>query len=201
MDIEKHSHRYMEETRLTINRKRVETMRKRHLRTIITSFLCVAVGFALALATGVLRTSWTSSKLPGDVEHIILVQDDVTGTIVPGQSMDVNPVVVNGSSKEYLAFVKVTVPVYGSSSPAYTYTASSDWTLVEDGGAVKVYGFNDVLGTNDQTSALMDGMTMVNMDVSEFKAMSDVNVSLEAFLSPCDQYGEDPQTAWNTIGK
>lgn len=32
---------------------------------------------------------------------------------------------------------------------------------------------------------------MVNMD----KAMSEVNVSLDAYLSPCDQYGEDLQTA------
>lgn len=118
---------------------------------------------------------------------------------MPGQSKDVNPVVVNGSSKDYLAFVKVTVPTYGSNTPAYTYSPASDWTLVQDGGSVKVYGYNGTLGTNDQTSALMDGMTMVNMDVSEFMAMSDVNVSLEAFLSPCDQYGEDPQTVWNTI--
>lgn len=120
---------------------------------------------------------------------------------MPGQSMDVNPVVVNGSSKEYLAFVKVTVPVYGTGSPAYTYSPSSDWTLVENKGNVKTFGYNEPLGTNDQTSALMDGMTMVNMDVSEFKAMSDVNVSLDAYLSPCDQYGEDTQTVCNAVGE
>ena len=41
---------------------------------------------------------------------------------------------------------------------------------------------------------------MNNMDVSEFIAMSDVNVTLDAYLSPCDKYGEDPQAAWDAIG-
>lgn len=94
------------------------------------------------------------------------------------------------------------MPVYGLGSPAYTFTADSSWIKVVDDGGTVVYGYNAVLGPDEETAtALCDSMTMVNMSGSEFLAMTDVNIRLIGYLADIDEYGDEPAAAWGSIGE
>ena len=131
-----------------------------------------------------------------------LLQDAVTGEIVPGDTLNIAPVIKNTGTKECVAFVKVTVPTYGASStPAYEYSVGENWTKVGGSGGVAVYGYNSVLAYNEETSNLTEGMTLRNMEVGDFLGIPDLNVSVTGYLAETETYGYDPETAWGQIGE
>ena len=78
-------------------------------------------------------------------------------------------------------------------------TEDADWTLVEDNGNVKIYGYNTVLGLLEETSTLTDELVMVNMDTSDFIGMSDVTFSFLSYFADCDTYGRDVEDGWSLI--
>lgn len=83
----------------------------------------------------------------GNLFEMELVQGDITGEIIPGQSISLSSVVKNMGTKDTLAFVKVemtTIP--SSNSPTYTFTADeSVWIKVSESVGKIVFGYNDVL--------------------------------------------------------
>ena len=122
--------------------KKFKTLRRSTQVLIIALFLTTGIVVYAAMST-LLTQTFTSDLTKGDLFEMELRQDTVTRTITPGQSITVAPVVVNQGTKDALAYIRITVPTYGTSStPAYEYEVSSDWTLVEDNGNEKVYGYS-----------------------------------------------------------
>ncbi len=144
---------------------------------IIALFLSITIVAYAAISTLISR-SWQSDLTKGDIFEMELVQSDIIGEIVPGQSISVSPVVKNLGTKEALAFVKIEMPTIPSSnSPAYTFSVDEVvWTKVEESSGSVVYGYNDVLGVDSETDPLCQSMTMVEMSGSDFIGLSDVNV-------------------------
>lgn len=166
---------------------------------IITILLAVGI-VAYAAISSLLTQTFTSNLTKGDLFEMELNQGAVSGEIVPGSMVVVSPTITNKSTKDALAFIKVTVPGYGgSSTPAYSYEVGSGWTLVEDSGNEKVYGYDTVLGPLDETGVLTDEMVMSNMSTSEFVGLSSVDFSFVGYLADCDEYGRDVVEAWATI--
>ena len=175
----------------------------------------VAIAFSLFLVSGVvvyaaisslLSQSWTSNLNKGDLFEMELRQPTVTGTVTPGTSITVNPVVVNKGTKDALAYIRVTVPGIPDSSgtssiPAYEYTVGNDWVLVEgsEGSCERVYGYSTVLGSLEETSALTDELVMVNMDTADFIGLSSVDFSFVGYLADCETYGRNVVEGWSLI--
>lgn len=167
---------------------------------IIGTLLFTVSIVAYAAITGLLTQSWTSELRKGDLFEMELNQGAVSGEVVPGSTVVVSPTITNKSTKDAMAFIKVIVPGYGGAgTPAYSYEISSGWTLVEDNGAEKVYGYHTVLGPMDETGVLTDEMVMSNMSTSEFVGLSSVDFSFVGYLADCDEYGRDVEAAWSLI--
>ena len=179
--------------------KRFKTLRRSTKVLIIALFLMTGVVVYAAISI-LLTQTFTSDLTKGDLFEMDLKQDEVTGEVTPGTSITVGPVIENKGTKDALAYIRVTVPGYGSSStPAYSYEVDSDWVLVEDNGNEKVYGYSMVLGPQEETSVLTEELTMVNMDTSEFIGMGSVDFSFTGFLADCDVYGRNVEDGWGEI--
>ncbi len=167
---------------------------------IAALFLSITI-VAYAAISMLISITWRSDLTKGDIFEMELVQSDITGEIVPGQSISVSPVVKNMGTKEAIAFVKVEMPTIPSSGAnAYTFVVDeSMWTKVEESSGTVVYGYNDVLGVDGQTDALCQSMIMVEMSGTDFMGLSDVNVSITGYLADRETYGEDVQMVWNEI--
>lgn len=130
-----------------------------------------------------------------------LVQETVSGEIVPGQNISVSSVVKNMGTKDAIAFVKIEMPTIPSSGVnAYTFTVDERmWTKVSESAGKVVYGYNDVLGGDGETDPLCQSMTMVEMSGSDFIGLADVNVEIVGYLADRETYGEDVGNAWRDI--
>ena len=176
-------------------------MKKTQKRLLIIALILVS-SLAVAAVSSLLTREWSTNVTRGSVMEMDLIQDAVTGTVVPGQTLAISPVVKNAGTEECIAFVKVTVPTYGASStPAYTYDVDSSWTKVGGSGGTAVYGYNGTLDYNDETTAPMDGITLKNMEVSDFLDIQDFNIQVTGYLAETSEYGSDPETAWGQIGE
>ena len=175
---------------------------KKYQQRLLIIALVLITSIATAVVSSLLTTNWSSNVTHGPVMEMQLIQTDVTGEIVPGDTLNIAPVIKNTGTKECVAFVKVTVPTYGASStPAYTYDVDSSWTKVGGSGGTAVYGYNEVLGNNDETTPPMEGITLKDIAVSDFLGIPDLNVSVTGYLAETETYGTDPQTAWGQIGE
>ena len=170
-------------------------------QVIIAVVLILSISVvAYAAISTLLSKSVTSNLSKGDIMEMQLSQDVITGEVVPGDSIAISPSIINTGTRNCLAFVKLEMPTYGNAgSNLYTFTASSDWTNVSESSGTVVYGYNDVLGSNDYTSSLCNSLTMVNMSSSEFRALDDINVTVTGYLADCEEYGENLVEAWNRI--
>lgn len=129
---------------------------------------------------------------------------DWDGNIKPGGTMSIALVVSNNGDTDSYAFIEIVMPSYGSGTPAYSFTADSGWTLVEDNGADQVWGYGaadslTVLSPMSSTSALTEGLVMNNMNGAEFQALGDVNVSVTGYLIQSTA-GTDPADVWSKMG-
>lgn len=181
-----------------INKLKDQKLQKRFLIIALVFTTSLAIASTVSLLTRVFSTN--VSHVP--VMEMELIQTAVTGEIVPGETLAIAPVIQNVGTKECLAFVKVTVPTYGSSSsPAYTYTIDEEnWTKVGGSCGTAVYGYKDVLGNNDVTTAPMEGITLKDIPVPDFLSIPDLNITT-GYLAETAEYGSDPQTAWSRIGE
>ena len=163
--------------------------------------LCFTTAVATAAITALITKDW-SSGVDGDepFSRLKIIQKDITGSVIPGRTLEISPQMVNEGSDPALAFIKVTVPTYGEGNyPAYTYTVNDDWQKVGGSGNIAVYGYSLTLDSDQGTGPLMNGVTMVDMTATDFKSMADYNVQLKFYLADTNEYSEDLETAWSRI--
>ena len=104
--------------------------RTTQLAIIIAIILSISI-VAYAAISALISKTVTTNLTRGDLTEMELDQPVVTGTVVPGDSVGINPSITNTGTKDCLAFIKVsmpTIPSYGSN--AYTMTVNSGWTKV-----------------------------------------------------------------------
>lgn len=178
-------------------------MNQKLQKRLLIIALCFVTAVATAAITALITKDWTSG-VDGDepFSRLKVIQKDITGSVIPGRTLEITPQIVNEGSDPALAFIKVTVPTYGeSNNPAYTYEVNDDWQKVGGSGNVAVYGYALTLGSDEGTAPLMNGVTMVDMTATEFRGIEDYNVKLKFYLADTNEYGEDLEMAWSRIGE
>ena len=198
------------------------TKRRRRRRMAIAVTVMVFVGL-IAYAGNILSKSAhkTTELTKERYIEIELSGSSVKGSIRPGGSILLAPVVENKGTINCTAFVKLTIPkvyvkVSGDSIstyvPAYDYETNSNWKLIEedsDSGyqIVVVYAYMNEYNTYElellspglSTSSLVkDGFTMINMSSAEFMSMTDVDIQVDGYLVD-EEGGSDPESVWAAI--
>lgn len=180
-------------------REKFKKLKKTTQAVIILAVVLSISIVVYAAVSALLTKTWKSDLTKGDIMEFELNQSEVSGTITPGESVAISPSITNTGTKDCLAFIKVSMPVYGSGTNAYSFTVASGWTKVSENSGVIVYGYSDVLESDVDTGSLCDSMTMVDMTASEFNGLADVNIELTGYLADCDEYGTDVSAAWSKI--
>ena len=164
--------------------------------------LSIGVGAALAYFTA--QDSVTNEFTLAEALEISVEEpnwDAAQGqAIVPGQTMDKDPKLVNESSVDAYGIMRVSVPHKtvdviaedGSISRAqsvdlfeYQLANPSDWTLdstrmSEDGAyTVYTYLYNSILGGNQSTSTLFNEVTLINL--AEAQSITNLDILVEGF--------------------
>lgn len=77
----------------------------------------------------------------------------------------------------------------------------SGWSLVESGSTadkyIAVYRYKDILTPGISTSALRNSLTMVDMSLTDYAGISDINVTMTGYA--CGVEDESLDTAWDSI--
>ncbi len=137
---------------------------------------------------------------------VIISGTSAGGSIRPGGSLSLAPTITNNGSVDASAFIKVVMPAV-SSAAAYEFSASSDWTKVDesvDGSTatqIWAYGGDELttVETDGSTSSLTSSFTMKSgITGSQFKDMSSVDIDIYGYLVD-KTAGTDPETVWNMI--
>ena len=165
---------------------------------IIFLFFSIAA-IAYAAASLLLSKTWSTNLQKGQILSMQLVQTDVEGTVSPGDTIDVAPMIYNDGTIQGTALMRVSYPVLSNGSPAYSWTVGSGWSIVTDGTGYTVYGYGSPLDGGGQTEPLMSGMIMVEMSGAEFTGLADVNVTVDGWLADTGTYGEDTAVVWAKI--
>ena len=180
--------------------KKIRSLRRSTQIAIALSLFLTTSIFVYAAISSLLSQTFTSNLSKGDLLEMELRQGKVEGTVTPGSTVVVEPVVVNKGTKDALAYLSVSVPeILSSGASVYEYEVGSDWTLVEDEGCEKVYGYRSVLGSLEETATLTDELVMVNMDTADFLGLSSVDFSFVGYLADCDVYGRNVVDGWTMI--
>ena len=123
-----------------------------------------------------------------------------SGEVGPGESMSINPVITSNAIVDMYVFIRVEMPSF-SSAGLYELNTDSSWTLVESGSSgdkyVTVYRYNNVLAPGASTTALGSSLTMVDMSLSDYADLSDINVTMTGYA--CGAEDETLDTAWESI--
>ncbi len=157
---------------------------------------CVAIAYA---AVAIINKTWSTNLTKGDILSMKLVQTDVEGEVSPGVTIDVAPVIKNDGTLTGTAVVRVSYPVLSDGSPAYSWETGSGWQFIASGTGYTVYGYDNALNGGASTSALMSGMTMVEMSGEEFTGITNVNVTVDGWLADTETYGDNAASVWTRI--
>lgn len=173
---------------------------------VVMVALILTVG-AVAFAASVLSDHANSkTKLSKDrYVKISMTGAYAEGSIRPGLSVDLSPVLKNQGNINSTALAKITVPVL-SGSPMYDFEVNSSWSLIESDVAsgVYVYGFGGdelaELAPGESTDALVEhGFTMKSsITGAEFTNMSEINIEVDGYLVDAGA-GVDPGTVWGML--
>ncbi len=66
-----------------------------------------------------------------------------------------------------------------------------------DGQYIAVYRYDDILTPGASPTALASSLTMVDISLSDYAALSDLNVTMTGYA--CGAEGETLETAWDNI--
>lgn len=123
-----------------------------------------------------------------------------SGEVGPGESMSIDPVITSNATVDMYVFIRVEMPEYNGSG-LYDIDLNSGWSLVESGEAagkyVTVYRYNDVVAPGTSTTAMGGSLTMVDMSLTDYAALSDINVTMTGYA--CGAEDESLDTAWDSI--
>lgn len=131
-------------------------------------------------------------------------------TIGIGDSAEINPVITSAASVDMYVFIRVEMSVFtdgeGNSSGLYTLMPDANWTLVDSYEVnekwIEVYGYNEALTPEASTTPLSDKLTMVDMGLSEYALITDMDVSMTGYgCKTVDESGVEIGIvdAWNSI--
>lgn len=128
-----------------------------------------------------------------------------SGSIRPGSTVALSPVLTNNGDVNTTALMRVTVPVVNGVR-AYDYEVNSSWTLVDadDTAGVYVYGYGTsgeltVVTPGSSTDPLTGSFTMKSsITGAEFNAMGSVDISIDGYLVDSEA-GSDPVSVWGMI--
>ncbi len=92
------------------------------------------------------------------------------------------------------------MPKYNNAG-LYNLDPNSGWSLEEskvvDGQYIAVYRYDDILTPGVSTSALADKLTMVDISLSDYAEVENINVTMTGYA--CGAEGETLDTAWDSI--
>lgn len=191
-------------------RKRTLGMWFRSLRrtsqVAIVMILIAAVGVVAYAAAVLFITAHSTTSLSKDKYiEVSLSGAEANGSIRPGSTVALSPVLTNNGDINTTALVKLTVPVVNGSS-AYDYEVSSSWSLVDADpeAGVYVYGYGTsgeltVIAPGSSTDPLTESFTMKSsITGAEFNGMGSVDISIDGYLVDSEA-GSDPVCVWGMV--
>jgi len=123
-----------------------------------------------------------------------------SGEVGPGESMSINPVISSNATVDMYVFIRVEMPRYNGAG-LYELNAGSGWSVEEAQVAgdkyIAVYRYDDVVAPGASTTALGSSLTMVDMSLTEYADLSDINVTMTGYA--CGAEDESLDTAWESI--
>lgn len=182
----------------------------RSLRRTSQISLIVALIGSVAIVAYAANLLWNSAHSTTSLSkdkyiEVSLTGAEASGSVRPGSTVSLAPVLTNQGDINCTALVKLTVPVVNGSS-AYDYEVSSSWTLVDADpeAGVYVYGFGTETELNEispgsSTDPLTGSFTMKSsITGAEFNGMGSVDISVDGYLVEADA-GTDPVSVWGMI--
>ena len=192
------------------DQKRTLGMWFRSLRRTSQISLIVALIGSVAIvayaASVLFNTAHSTTSLSKDrYIEVSLSGAEASGSIRPGSTVALSPVLTNNGDINCTGIVRLTVPMVGG-SPAYDYEVSSSWTLVDADpeAGVYVYGYGsegelNEIAPGDSTDPLTSAFTMKSsITGAEFNAMGSIDISVDGYLVDSEA-GSDPVSVWGMI--
>ena len=182
-------------------------MKKRSTAILLSlAMMAVTVVVVYAAITFISTETQTSSFIKREYFEMsgseFFVED---GEIGIGESTGINPVITSKASVDMYMFIRVEMPVFEDGG-LYTLNTDDSWMLVDsyeaDGKWIEVYGYMEALTPEASTTALADKLTMVDMSLSEYALITDMDVSMSGYgCKTVDESGQDVDmmTAWESI--
>ena len=164
---------------------------RRTSQVAIVMILIAAVGVVAYAASVLFNTAHSTTSLSKDrYIEVSLFGASASGSVRPGSTVALSPVLTNQGDIYCTALMRVTVPVVNGSS-AYEYEVNSSWSLIEsdDTAGVYVYGFGtetelNELSPSSSTDPLTESFTMKSsITGAEFNAMGSVDISINGYLA------------------
>ena len=168
--------------------------------------LIAAVGVVAYAASVLFNSAHSTTSLSKDrYIEVSLSGAEASGSVRPGSTVPLSPVLTNNGDINCTGIVRLTVPMVGG-SPAYDYEVSSSWTLVDADpeAGVYVYGFGtetelNELSPGSSTDPLTGSFTMKSsITGAEFNGMGSVDISIDGYLVDSEA-GTDPVSVWGMI--
>lgn len=181
-------------------------------RTSQISLIVALIGSVaiVAYAASVLfNTAHQSTNLSKErYVEVEITGAEAEGTIKPGDSVALAPVLTNQGDVNATAIIRVSMPTVNGTS-AYDYEINRSWTEIEsdESSGVFVCGFGTggeltVLSPGSSTDPLVESGFTMRSDITgaEFNAMGSVDVSIDGYLVEAEA-GTDPGTVWGMLGQ
>lgn len=193
------------------DQKRTLGMWFRSLRRTSQISLIVALIGSVAIVAYAANLLWNSAHSTTSLSkdryiEVSLSGVSASGSVRPGSTVALSPVLTNQGDINTTALMRVTVPMVGG-SPAYDYEVSSGWSLIEsdDNAGVYIYGYGsegelNEISPGDSTDPLVEtGFTMKSsITGAEFNAMGSVDISIDGYLV-YSEAGSDPVSVWGMV--
>ncbi len=123
-----------------------------------------------------------------------------SGVVGPGESMSINPVITSEATVDMYVFIRVEMASY-SSGGLYDIDMNSGWSVEEERVVgdkyIAVYCYDDVVAPGASTTALGCSLTMVDMSLTDYADLTDINVTMIGYA--CGAEDESLDTAWDSI--
>ena len=176
---------------------------KRRISTLVICaiFLMLLTVGAVAAILKYATKSETSKLTKGEIFEIDLSTDLTAATLLPGDSININPVVTNDATSDMYVFIAVYTPVVGQDS-IYAYNVGEDWSVVESTERKTVYSYSTTdemtpLTLEEKTPALTSKMTLRdNISNAEFAGIDDINITITAYAVGTEDSPVAPSEAW-----
>lgn len=174
-------------------------------QTILIAILLISAAGVVAFAA--FQAFQTTDPRPGDISPYPFVEIEMTvtgfeGHAIPGEDITGQATITNNGRGPGMAYIKFSYPVIsetpGAEGSVYTWSVGSGWTVIEEGPGYTIYGYDTPLDADQETSSLVDVITMKGISNSQYKSLgNDVNVGFTGYLAECETYGTDVVDAWS----